>query len=88
MLKWNPRKHTNKIGNMARFLLFFNTKKDEQVVNLDIVDGQHKYEIVGIKLNKFSTQLMNARCSSHLKNGTTCKDKWGFIARSFKLYDY
>ncbi len=28
--------------------------------------------------------VMNASYSQHMKNGPTCKDKWGAISREFK----
>jgi hypothetical protein len=30
------------------------------------------------------TLVMNAGCSTHVKNGPTCKDKWNMITSDFK----
>ncbi len=41
------------------------------------------------KWNKISAQVMNVRCSIHLRNGVACKDKWDLITKEFKeIFDY
>jgi hypothetical protein len=50
-------------------------KGDEHITNFAIVDTQNKFETMVTKWNKISTQVMNARCSIHLRNGVACKNK-------------
>jgi len=59
-------------------------KGDEHIANFDIVNRWDKFETMVTKWNKISAQVMNARCSTHLRNGVACKDKWGLITKEFK----
>lgn len=70
-------------------LIFAKAKGDEHIANFDIVDRRNKFETIVTKWNKISAQVMNARCSTHLRNGVACKDRWGLITKEFKnIFDY
>jgi hypothetical protein len=70
-------------------LTFSKAKEDEHIANFDIVHKQDKFETMITKWNKISTQVMNARCSTHVRNSVACKNKWGLITKEFKeIFDY
>jgi len=48
------------------------------------VGDQHKFETLVSKWRKILTLVMNAGCSTHVKNGPICKDKWNTITSDFK----
>jgi len=48
------------------------------------VGDQYKFETSVLKWRKISTLVMNVGCSTHLRNGPTCKDKWSTITSNFK----
>ncbi len=70
-------------------LILAKAKGVEHIANFDIVDKRNKFETMVTKWNKILAQVMNVRCSTHLKNGVACKDKWDLITKKFKeIFDY
>ncbi len=66
----------NPLIEHGEILTFFEARKDEHITNLNVIDGQDKFEKIITKWNKITIQVVNVGCSNQLKNGATCKDKW------------
>ncbi len=56
-------------------------KHDEMMAKVG--DG-HNFETSVSKWRKILTLVMNAGCSTHVKNSPACKDKWSTITSDFK----
>lgn len=71
-------------------LVLIKSRRNEHLVNLDMVDVQVQFKIVVTKWKWILVPIMNACFSTHLCNDPTCKDKWGVIAfdQFKKIYDY
>lgn len=63
-------------------------KKEKCLTNLNNIDGEGKMERAINKWKNISTFVMKSSYTIHLRNGSTCKDKWGFIFGDFqKIYN-
>jgi len=60
-------------------LVLIKSKRNEHLMNLDMVDVQVQFKIVVTKWKWILVPIMNACYSTHLCNDPTCKDKWGVI---------
>jgi len=59
------------------------------MVSLELIDLQDQFEIAIVKWDKFAKIVTQDGNSLHPRNGSTCKDKWGFIYNNFKrIHDY
>ncbi len=72
--------HTNQIGSVMKFWHLSKPKR-KRLASLDTIGARDKFEIVVTKWNKILAKVMNLRFSIQMRNGVTCKDKWGVIAR-------
>jgi hypothetical protein len=59
-------------------------KKVKHLATFDQVDPWDEFETIIKKCKKIIAFMMNVGYSSHMKNGPTCKDKWGTINNDFK----
>jgi hypothetical protein len=59
-------------------------KKEKHGKMMAKVGDQYKFETSVLKWRKISTLVMNVGCSTHVRNGPTCKDKWSTITSNFK----
>jgi hypothetical protein len=57
------------------------TKHEEMMAK---VGDQHMFETLVSKWRKILTIVMNASCSTHVRNGLACNNKWSMITSDFK----
>jgi hypothetical protein len=64
-------------------------KKAKHEEMMEKVGDRHKFETSVSKWRKILALIMNAGCSTHVRNGPACKDKWTTITSDFKkIFDF
>lgn len=54
----------------------------------NINDSHDQFETIVLKWKKIHVAMMIVGLSKHMRNGLTCKSKWGTISRKFKIFEY
>jgi hypothetical protein len=65
------------------------TKREEQIEELENIDGKNQFKTLVTKWKHIIMQFMKVGCCTHPRNGPTCKNKWDVTIGDFKnIYDY
>lgn len=68
----------------GKIIIFIQAQKVEHLATCDQVDPCDEFETIITKWKKDIAFMMKVGYSSHMRNGPTCKDKWGIINNDFK----